>query len=82
MITRLSANSIKFVKRLELDGITYCWYVAMKSGHVSDSRVYIYYDERETTCAKPYPKEQLPKAVQKFIDSHNEQKKITSANTS
>lgn len=65
-------SEIKFVKRMEQDGVTYSWFVANKSNRVSDSRNYINY-ENGKTCIKPYAKEALPKSVQKFIDSHNEE---------
>lgn len=63
---------IKFVKRLEQDGVTYSWFVASKSNRVSDSRNYVNY-ENGKTVVKEFPKEALPKMVQKFIDSHNEE---------
>ena len=69
---KLTANNISFVKRHECGGITYGWFVSMKSGAVSDARTFINYDERGRTCVKPYEKERLPKAVQKFIASHDE----------
>lgn len=67
-----TANNIAFVKRQELDGMTYSWFVALKSGRVSDTRSYINYNEDGKTCIKPYEKELLPKAVQKFINTHSE----------
>lgn len=69
---KLTANNIRFVKRLELNGVTYAWYVGMKSGQISDSRYFINYDKRGRTCAEPYPMERLPKSVQTFIGSHEE----------
>ena len=66
---KLTKNNIKFVKELTCDGITYGWFVAMKSGYVSDSRNYINYENGKTTCKQTFPKNQLPKAVQKFIEN-------------
>lgn len=66
---RLTTNNIKFVKELIFDGITYGWFVSMKSGYVSDCRSYINYENGKTTCKQPFPKNQLPKAVQKFIEN-------------
>lgn len=65
-------TDIKFVKRMEQDGLTYAWFVASKSNRVSDSRQFINY-ENGKTCVKEYKKEDLPKMIQKFIDSHNEE---------
>ena len=59
---RLTTNNIKFVKELTCDGITYGWFV-------SDSRNYINYENGKTTCKQTFPKNQLPKAVQKFIEN-------------
>ena len=63
---------IKFVRRMEMNGITYAWFVANKSNRVSDSREYINYENGKTVI-KEFPKEALPKMVQKFIDSHSEE---------
>lgn len=64
---RLTANNIKFVRELSKDGITYQWFVSMRSGNVSDSRCYVNYDESGKTVAELYPFDNLPKAVQKYI---------------
>lgn len=69
MQMKLTTNNIKFVKELTCDDRTYGWFVAMKSGYVSDSRNYINYEDGKTTSKYEFPKEQLPKAVQKFIDN-------------
>lgn len=53
---RLTTNNIAFVKELTRDGVTYGWFVAMKSQRVSDARSYSY-----------TPKFQLPVSVQRFI---------------
>lgn len=63
---------IKFVKRMEQDGVTYNWFVAHKNNRVGDSRNYVNY-ENGKTVVKEFPKEALPKMVQKFIDNHSEE---------
>jgi hypothetical protein len=68
---KLTMNNIHFVKEYTQDGMTYAWFVVMKSNRVSDTRSYINYDENGRTTAKEYPKEWLPKTVQKFIDQSN-----------
>lgn len=72
MIMRLTKNNILFVKRHECDGITYNWYVAMKSRQISDNRSFVNYDETGKSIIKEYPLERLPKAVQAFISQHEE----------
>lgn len=59
---RLSEKNIKFVKRLEKNGCIYEYYVSMKSNRVSDSRMF-YNTARED----------LPKAVQNFMNKRNEE---------
>lgn len=65
---RLTVNNIRFVKVYTLYGITYQWYVAMKSNYVSDGRTYVNYYENGVTAVKEYPLESLPKTVQKFLE--------------
>lgn len=36
---RMTKNNIKFVKRLEKDGMTYGWHIVMKSNRISDNVV-------------------------------------------
>ena len=67
---RLTVNNIAFVKELTEDGISYNWFVAMKNGLCCDSRAYAHYDETGRTTVKEIKKEDLPKSVQVFIDSH------------
>ncbi len=66
---RLTTNNIEFVKELTEDGITYNWFVMLKSKNTSDSRHYANY-ENGRTVVREYRKEDLPKAVQSFIVSH------------
>lgn len=58
-IMRLTTNNIKFVIEYTCDGITYKWFVGMKSNRMCDSRKF--------DCKRF----QLPKAVQKFLDNHS-----------
>ena len=69
---KLTINNIKFVKRHEKDGVTYCWYVGMKSNKISDNRHWINRDSDGKSYVAEYDKSLLPKSVQKFIDRHNE----------
>ncbi len=68
---RLTEKNIDFVKRLEMDRITYGFYVAMKTGKISDSREYMHYENNKTVYKKFYFN-QLPGTVKKFIKSHKE----------
>lgn len=68
---RMTKNNIKFVKRLEKDGMTYGWHIAMKSNRISDSREYINY-RNGRTVAEEYKLDRLPKAVQSFVKEHEE----------
>ena len=45
---KLTVNNIQFVKRMESDGITYEWFVAMKSNRISDSRMFTNYENNRT----------------------------------
>ena len=69
---KLIKNNILFVKRHEHNGVTYSYFVAMKSRRVCDAHQFINYKDGKTTIA-PYPKERLPKAVQNFLDSNTEE---------
>lgn len=66
---RLIENNIKFVKEMQLNGMTYSYFVSMKSNSISDSRSYINY-ENDVTVAKEYEFERLPKSVQNFINHY------------
>lgn len=68
---RLTINNIAFARRREKDGITYGWFIAMKTHKVCDSRDYSIH-ENGKTVVKPYPLEDLPSTVQNFIKSHTE----------
>ena len=63
---RLALKNIRFVKCLEQDGIIYEYYVAMKSGKISDGR--LYFDDKRMLVT--YPVERLPVTVQKYIATH------------
>lgn len=68
---RLTANNIRCVKALTKNGLAYCFHVVMKSGYVSDSREYAYYDERgRITGDKEFPLYELPKTVSQFVLTH------------
>lgn len=67
----MRTKDIKFVKRLERNGMTYGWFVASRNTATAQSREYINY-ENGKTCVKPYPVENLPKYVKAFIDNHAE----------
>ena len=75
---RLAEKNISFVKELTCDGLTYSFFVSMKSGRVSDSISYINY-ENGKTVVKEFAKDRLPVSVQKFIDKH--ERKEFSADT-
>lgn len=63
---KLTKNNIKFVKQRLRDGLTYNYYVAMKSNNISDNRLYCNYENNKST-ADYYEFERLPKTVQKFV---------------
>ena len=67
----MRTSNIKFVKRMECDGVTYGWFIASKNTTTAPSREFINYEDGKT-CIKPYPVENLPKYVKAFIDSHAE----------
>lgn len=62
----MKTTDIKFVKERKFNGMTYGWFVGGKA--VSDSRNYAVYENGKTIIAE-FPKESLPKFIQKFIDS-------------
>lgn len=61
----LKMDNIKFVKEHTKDGITYMWFVSLKNNE------YRYYENRENgrVILKEYNKSDLPKTMQKFINS-------------
>lgn len=67
----MKTTDIRFIKRFEKDGVTYCWYIANKSYNISDGREFINY-ENGKTVVKEYKKEDLPKYAQRYIATHNE----------
>lgn len=67
MIMRLTTDNIDFVKEIRKNGMPYSWYISMKSRNVSDGRNFVHY-ENGKTVVKEYKKEDLPKAVQKFLE--------------
>ena len=69
---KLIEKNIAHVWRMEMNGMTYSYFVALKSGRVSDSRNFINY-ENGRTVAKEYPAEWLPVSVRKFIQKHDEE---------
>ena len=68
---RLTENNIRHIVEHTYNGMPYGYYVAMKSGRISDSREFINYDEKGRTTIKEFKKEWLPKSVQKFLDHHD-----------
>ena len=66
---RLSEKNIHHVIVHTADNMPYCYFVAMNSMKVSDSRSFVNY-ENNKTCIKEYKKEWLPVSVQKFINKH------------
>jgi len=63
---RLIKDNILFVKQRHKDGITYNYFVAMKSRKVSDNRVYNNIVNGKSTDDY-YEFERLPKTVQEFV---------------
>ena len=68
---KLTENNILFVKRHEKDGVTYSWYIAMKSRRISDNKNFVNYENGKTVI-KEFSQDRLPKAVQNFIAKHEE----------
>lgn len=70
---KLTVNNISFVKakKHKESGIVYAWCVGMKSGWVSDLRMY-YNFENGKTVIREYPITDLPVSVQEFIKIHSE----------
>lgn len=66
---RLTKSNIKFVKRYELNGMTYGFYVGVKG---NDGREFINY-ENGRTVAKEYKAERLPASVRAFLKDHAEE---------
>ena len=68
---RLTLNNIKFVKEHRYNGVTYAWYVAMKSNLVSDGLYFRYYTDKGISGHIEYPVTDLPKTVQKYLAINN-----------
>lgn len=66
---RLTANNIRFVKELTTNGITWGWHIAMKDYQLSSARYYTNTDKNGMNMHTEYPKELLPKSVQKFLEN-------------
>lgn len=60
-------SDIKFVKRLDKNGVTCGWFVCHKSNDGKDEE---YMTEKQWDGE--FPIEQLPESVQKFIADHSE----------
>lgn len=67
---KLTYDNISMVKEQVLNGITYHWAVVMKSNWISDIRLYQQLDEQNKGICVYYPKDLLPKTVQRFIENH------------
>lgn len=70
---KLTYDNISHVHVHYRDGIAYEYAVAMKSRAVSDTRMYLKADSYGNTIMKEFPKSDLPKCVQRFINenTHN-----------
>ena len=64
---RLTVKNISFVKERTKNGVTYGWFIGLKSPNVSDSINYAVYEDGKTV-AKEYPLDLLPASVRKFIE--------------
>lgn len=65
----MKASDIKLVRVKEKDGKPYTWFIVHKSGRVSDALHYQNYENNKSTT-DVFPKEWLPKYIQKWLDSH------------
>lgn len=72
-IMRLATNNILFVKELTTNGITWGWHVAMKDYQLSSARYYTNTDKNGVNVHTKYPKEWLPKSVQKFLEKNKKE---------
>ena len=66
MRMRLAEKNIKFVKEYVQNGVTFNWFVSMKSGENSDARDFTNYENGKSVFGE-YNADRLPKSVQKFI---------------
>ena len=72
MRMRLAEKNIAFVKEFVQNGVTFCWFVSMKSRKNSDARDFINYENGMSVFGE-YTADRLPKSVQKFIAKHNKE---------
>ena len=70
---RLTANNIRFVKELTTNGITWGWHVAMKDYQPFSARYYRNTDKNGVNMHTEYPKESLPKSVQKYLENNKKE---------
>lgn len=66
MRMRLTEKNIKFVKEYVQNGVTFNWFVSMKSGKNSDARDFTNYEDGKSVFGE-YSADRLPISVQKFI---------------
>ena len=70
MRMRLAEKNIKFVKEFVQNGVTFYWFVSMKSVKNCDARDFTNYEDGKSVFGE-YTADRLPKSVQKFIAKHN-----------
>ena len=70
MRMRLAEKNIKFVKEFVQSGVTFYWFVSMKSGKNCDARDFTNYEDGKSVFGE-YTADRLQKSVQKFIAKHN-----------
>lgn len=70
MRMRLAEKNIKFVKEFVQNGVTFYWFVSMKSGKNCDARDFTNYEDGKSVFGE-YTADRLPKSVHKFIAKHN-----------
>ena len=68
----LAEKNIKFVKEFVQNGVTFYWFVSMKSGKNCDARDFTNYEDGKSVFGE-YTADRLPKSVQKFIAKHNKE---------
>ena len=66
----LTYNNIQRVIEYTYKGYSYGWRAVLKSGRPADARQFINYKDNRTTDGIEFPKDRLPKSVQKFIETH------------
>lgn len=73
----LTYNNIHHITEHTYNGFTYGWFIALKSGRPADARQFINYKDNRTTDGIEFPKNRLPKSVQKFIETHRREVRET-----